>query len=143
MKGKRGPSLLGSGKSHGSKKNKPPHTDSMDYEVTTKLSQKQIEERAMRLARKQVERTGLERRKRTITREINGEIKEVTAEIEVLAEQVVSGEEALRQGDLPFSGATAPKPATGKDHVPGRVGDADAKTALSKVAERVDPEISH
>ncbi len=57
----------------------------------------------MRLARKQVERTGLERRKRTITREINGEIKEVTAEIEVLAEQVVSGEEALRQGDLPFS----------------------------------------
>lgn len=105
-------------------KRKPPSKTSMEATVPRKLSEPEINERSRRLARKQVELTGLERRKRLTTAEISKDIKTLRAEVETLAQQIVDGEELLPQGDLFVDGAT---------HSPSK--DQTAK-GLAEVAKR-------
>lgn len=100
MKGKRPAAFRKPGKS------KPPGKDSMEAEVPRKLSEVEINERSRRLARKQVELQGLEKRKRLDSAEISKDIKILRAEVETLAQQIVDGEELLPQGDLFVDGST-------------------------------------
>jgi hypothetical protein len=133
MKGKRGPSHYGGPpkKSHHAKGKKPPAPSSMEAERPVKLSKPQIDERARELARKQVELNGLEKRKRSITREINDDIKGVREVIEVLAKQVVDGEELVKQGDLFANGTTDPGS-------PDALPPAKATKTLADVGARVE-----
>jgi len=110
------------------KSKKPPSTDSMEAHVPNKLSDEQVVERSRRLARKHVELMGLQRRKKNAVKTINADIKELSAEIDQLAEEVVHGEEMLRQGDL-----FAPKSKqSGSEKVP----PAQTKQILNEVAKR-------
>jgi len=92
------------GKYHGKpakrKGTKPPKPTSLDAEVPRDLTDHEVDERSRRLARKVVELNGLERRKRNATKAINAEIKECRAEVDKLSEEVVHGEEMVKQGDL-------------------------------------------
>lgn len=128
MKGKRGP------RPEPRTGKKPPKPDSMEAERPVKLTESQIDERGRELARKQVELNALEKRKRSITREINGEMKEIREVIEVLAKQVVDGQEVLKQGDLFADGTSERKDPGSPDALP----PAKATKALAEVGARVE-----
>jgi hypothetical protein len=146
MKGKRGPRLYGtahssSQKSHASsrgKKPKPPAPTSLEAEVPKKLTETQVEERRRILAKEYSNLRRLERRKKALVKDVNADIKLSQEKLDALSEQIDSGTEMLKQRDLFAQDEVAgrPKAGNGKDHVPGRVGDADAKAGLAQVASR-------
>lgn len=92
---------------------KPKATPTMETMVPSKLTDEQISERGMRIAMKRVEANALKRRRKLATSEIDGQVKGLEAEIDQMAQEMVDGQEMLRQGDLFVSqgpGPDAPTP---------------------------------
>jgi len=108
-------------------KDKPPDKGSMEARVAKKLTEPELSERGRRLARKQVELAGLRRRKKAANRAINEEIADIAMECDKLAEEIVHGEEMVRQGDL-----FAPKYQDGGAPTP----PAKTKEVLAEVGKR-------
>lgn len=84
-------------------KSKPPAKEDMAAQVPKKLTDAEIEERGRRFQVKFGEKRALEKRKAKVTSEINGDLKEVNAELDKLHEEILHGVEMLAQGDL-FAG---------------------------------------
>lgn len=98
----------------GKGKDKPPGKDSMEAKVAKKLTETELSERGRRLGRKMVELNDLKRRKKAASRAISEEIATVQAECDKLAQEIVHGEEMVRQGDLfapKYKDEGAPPPA--------------------------------
>lgn len=127
MKGKRGPRPPFNKTPR--RKGSTPTPIGLEGEVPRKLSDDEINERSRRLARKQVELCALERQKRNATKAVNADIKECRAHVDQLAEEIVHGEEMVKQGDL-----FAPKKGDAK------LPPAKAKATLVEVAKRAEPE---
>lgn len=72
----------------------------METLVPSKLTDEQIAERGMIIARKRVEVNALKRRRKAATNEIDGQIKTLEAEIDKYSLEMVDGQEMLRQGDI-------------------------------------------
>lgn len=87
-------------------KGKPPSKTSMEALVGRKLDDTEINERRGRFQLKFGQKLALEKRRRSVTREINGELKDLNNELELLHEQILHGEEQVKQGDLFADGAT-------------------------------------
>lgn len=114
---------------------KPAKPTSMDAVVPKKLTDADVEVRQKRFNGRYRELRALKKQKARVTREINEDIKTTEAELDKLSNEIDSGMEELRQGDL-----FAPTKDRAKQAL-GQVAAAVEKTMADQLtAAKVDPE---
>jgi len=105
-------------------------TPTMETMVPSKLTDEQINARGRILARKRVEVSVLKREKKRVAQGLDSDIKALDAACETLAQEIVDGQEMLRQGDLFVSGTSTPNAGPGPEALPAD----QAAAALADIA---------
>jgi hypothetical protein len=105
-------------------------TTELDRELPVKLTEHEIAERGETIAAKMLRVKTLRKKRREDLRSINAQIEAELDTVQSIAETIMGGVEARKQGDLFVSDEVVPS-------------QGEAAAALAEVAERVEPVLYH